>query len=199
MTDPNAPRSPSDSSVTRFMLDTNVFDRLEADRTVFDALVRLVTRGRIEVLVALPQLDELLAIKDDTRRQTLFGIRDSLHARQARATQVAVPLTKLRLDSSSEFAADYAALQGSKVRDTADIAIATAAKWEGAWFVSDDKRMLRRIDRAVSSIWTMSYGEFAKAVLALDANLRYRGFSPSAMRRLKPGGGVSANRRTSES
>ena len=172
VTGPNAPRSPSDSSVARFMLDTNVFDRLDDDPLVLEALVRLVARGRIEILIALPQLDELLAIEDEARRQRLFAIRDDLHARQVPATQVAVPLAKLGLDRSSEFAADYAALQGSNVRDTADIAIATAAKWEGAWFVSDDRRMLRRIDRTVSSIWTMSYGDFARTVVALDEDHR---------------------------
>lgn len=178
MSDPNAPRAYSGDGITRFMLDTNVFDRLDEDPQVLEALARIVDRGRVEVLVALPQLDQLIAIRDEAKRQRLFAIRDRLRARQAPATQVAVPLAELGLDASSEFAADYAALQGMDVRDTADIAIATSAKWAGACFVSCDKRILKRIDHVVPSVWAMSYEEFAATILALDADARPRQDAP---------------------
>jgi hypothetical protein len=165
----NAPLPIDGSTVSRFVLDSNIYDELEADPDALDALHQLVDAARIEILETLTQLDELLATPDEKKRDALFGVRDRLRPRRIPATQVYLHLAESGLDKVSEFSSDYAALQGPRVRDTADIAIATAAKWAGAWFVSADKPFLRRLKKEVPTIWCLTYQQFAATVRELAA------------------------------
>jgi hypothetical protein len=166
--DPNAPIPYGDGGIARFMLDTNIYDALDADPDTLAALVRLVNHGRVEVVTVLSVFNQLFAIPDEAKRERLYAIRDQLRPRQVPATIAHLPIESLGMENTSEFAADYAALQQGKIKHTDDIAISTAAKWAGAIFVTNDDRIVRRIKRAVPTIWALNYPDFAAMVRELN-------------------------------
>lgn len=157
----NVPRPVAGSGGTRLLLDANEIDRLAEDGETLSRLVAHRDAGRIAILMVETQAIEIIEIPDAERQKRLVAVVVKLAPTYAPSTYVALPVESLGLGDASEFARDVAKLQGGRVRDTADIAMVTAAKWAGAILVSNDRRILRRVRREVPDVWTMTHEELA--------------------------------------
>lgn len=138
------------------MLDSNVFDRLDADR---EALSELANRRDLRPMVSAVQLAELAAIPDHDKRDRLLGIAGELCA------SLAAPGSLGAADAGRVVAPGREAPRKPAFPDPAshDGLILAAAKARCRLLVSDDKTLLEAA--AASGLKAMDFDSFAARVL----------------------------------
>jgi predicted nucleic acid-binding protein len=152
----------------RYLLDSNIFDKLADDSHALELTKRLVTAGRIALLTTHVQLDELIKVKDDTRlaellsvpaaRVPTFGfVLDTSRLDMARVSGEQ-PLEKLRGENREKY--------------TNDALIAATAQYEGATLVTEDSTLRNRSrGEAIAAIDWPTFRERLFALEAADADL----------------------------
>jgi len=134
-------------SVQKIMLDTNEYDRLLADPETYGRLLRSLSKGKIELVTAHVQRDEIIAVDDAGKKARLEALL--AHARLI-ATRGFI-WDKSRWDLA-RFGNDKDHNLIEHVRGTAwerkseDALIAATAAKDADVFVTDDKRLARRLN-----------------------------------------------------
>lgn len=128
------------------MLDSNILDRLDADR---EALSELANRRDLRPMVSAVQLAELAAIPEPDKRARLLRIASEL------CSTLAAPVP------APSALAPVAA--GSQARHANDRLILEAAKARCRLLVSDDRELLEAA--AASGLKAMDFDRFALRVL----------------------------------
>ncbi|MHB1128906.1 MAG: hypothetical protein ACYC06_02525 [Ilumatobacteraceae bacterium] len=132
------------SRVLKLMLDTNVVDKLVADRELLGILRREVDAGKIELLITHVQIDEVLNTREDKRakRDALVQLLVELPARRV-ATYGFIPgLSRLgnAMPGSAGNGALLLELTGGNTRHNEDAVIVLTAAWFYADVVSENTK-----------------------------------------------------------
>ena len=141
----------------RFMLDSNIFDKLVDEPGAFELATRLVECGAVELLTTHVQADEIEATPNAERRRELLEV-----------------LTLARHEPTLGFVLDYSRLGAARLSEaepieilragdnplarTRDALISNTAQCEGATLVTEDVGMRGRA--TASGIPALAWTEF---------------------------------------
>jgi hypothetical protein len=137
------------------MLDTNVFDRVEAEPGLEPLLHRLIGEGALDVVVCHVQNDEIAAIPDPDRRRAL----ERTPRRTVPSSVFVFDVSRFgmaRLGEPEFRGVDYDAIAGPGRRHARDAVIARTAAEEADVLVTEERRLANALAGKPLPVWTFA-------------------------------------------
>ena len=136
----------------RYMLDTNVFDRIVALPGMVELLNRKSKQGKLQILTTLVQEEELSAIRDRIKRRAA-----------QRVERQVVPASGPPQGGSGN-GADLTGLAPSP-KHTSDALIGATAAWGVDYLVTEDARFAQRVRNSPAPCRVIGFDEFRSLVM----------------------------------
>lgn len=136
----------SDEPACRFLLDSNVYDRLVETPEIQRRAIEAHTSGRIELLRTHVQVDELE--RDIDKAPYTLAIPGT----PVPTYGLVLGVSKLGLARFGE-TAKIDAIRSPQRNHTHDALLATTAQYEGAILVTEDRRLRRRAEGEGIEVW----------------------------------------------
>jgi hypothetical protein len=126
--------------IERYVIDSNIFDRFEADSTALALAEQLVAEGKLELLTTHAQIDELSRIGDADRLGRLL----SVPARRVPTSGLILGVSRLDEARLSEPEPIESIRRENWDKYTLDALIAATADYERAGLVTEDRTLRAR-------------------------------------------------------
>lgn len=152
-------------SVERYLIDSNIFDRIIDEAGMLDLVSRLHRDGVIELLATHVQRDELANVPDPERRDRLLTVPVNDVPTFGFVIDVS-PLGQARLAPEEPFETLRAG--ADRMKRTNDALISMTAQFEQATLVSEDKDMRERAAQ-LPHVVTWTWLQLRERLLSLDA------------------------------
>ncbi|MDR7558770.1 MAG: hypothetical protein QN141_09810 [Armatimonadota bacterium] len=157
--------------MTTLVLDTNIYDRIDADPRLAAVITHLSSIGALRILSTHVQEGELAAIPDEEKR-----------ARIAQIPREIVPTAGAVFGTSRYGASTYgdgsdSGIAVDQVRTpsggrTEDALIATTASRDADYLVTEDQSFANRVRKLQSRCAVIGFSEFRDLVISLDSPRR---------------------------
>lgn len=126
----------------KYLIDTNIHDKLADDAEALELARKLVEAGTIELLTTHVQVDEIMGVSDTERVSKLVTVP----ARRVPTYGFVLGVSRLGEARLSE-AEPYDSLKGDNPDHAEDAVIAATAQYEGATLVTEDTQLRGRATR----------------------------------------------------
>ena len=126
----------------RYLLDSNIFDKLSDDESIFELAERLVECGRVDFLSTHVQADEIERTPDRDRVRRLL----SVPAAEVSTYGFVVGYSRVGMARLSD-PEPFESLRGDNLDHTEDALIAATSEYEDATLVTEDRQLRSRAIR----------------------------------------------------
>jgi hypothetical protein len=151
------------------LLDSMIYDRLAADPECQSLLIRRCEQGLVEVLVTHIQLDQLRATPDPRKRELLLATAKAIQAKRIPTDGGVWGMSRWGEFKWGGGTADVKVsdIAGENAKHLADGLLVATAAAEADLFVTDEKRLPKKISRYQTKLKAISFPEFRKVLESL--------------------------------
>jgi hypothetical protein len=154
--------------MTKYLLDSMIYDQLLNDRKCYDLIIQKCKEGSIEILITHVQLDQLKATPDLNKRQSLLSIVANIPSRKISTAGAVWGMSKWDEAKWGPGAGDVqiSDITNGNLRHNADGLLVATAAAEADVFVTEEKRLPRKVQRLNSKLTVISFRELCRLLHA---------------------------------